>query len=517
MSDSENRGSDQLVRVLEAGGVDLCFANPGTTEVGIVKSLEQSTIRTVLCLFEGVASGAADGFWRISGKVAATLFHLGPGLLNAGANLHNARRANSGILNLVGEFPSWLKELSPPLETDLVRLSQLLSDQVARIESPSEIVTKSWEALREAQLGRISTLLLPSDISWSSVDPVAVQIPRMDSNRRDDIDIESGIRLLKRNQKTAIILGGEALSKHGLLFAKSIQREYNCSLYYECFPKKMECGRSFPEMKRVPYVEDMLQVEFESFQNIFLVDTGKPRPFFSDSKNPTFSFGSEQILLSLGRPGDGRHVLEALAEGLKIEDCEHSSTTAPGDREFSNVKLNHRTLGSILAAYQPESAIIVDEGISSTSGYLNAAKNCSDFSYLSLTGGACGFGLPCAIGASLAAPKRKTIALIGDGSSMYTNQALWTQAREGLNILNIIISNRKYKILQAEYTIKTGELLSPQMKNLTQFDCPPIDWVGLGRSMGIKSEKASDSETYCRMLKEFMPSEGPCLIEVEVK
>src|SRR5213082_1858792 len=204
-------GAEAVLQTAAAAGVEVCFANPGTTEMALVNALDRMpSVRAVLGLFEGVCSGAADGYARMGGRPALTLLHLGPGLSNALANLHNARRARSPVVNLVGDQATWHRAADAPLTSDIVSLARPVSRWVRESRSAATVAQDAAEAIAAAQEppGGVATLILPSDCQAAEapgpVKPIAVAPAR----RVSADTVERVAARLRGREKAALFLGG---------------------------------------------------------------------------------------------------------------------------------------------------------------------------------------------------------------------------------------------------------------------------------------------------------------------
>ncbi|MBV8632509.1 MAG: acetolactate synthase large subunit [Silvibacterium sp.] len=510
----DSQGARRLASTLRQGGVDHCFANPGTTEIAILTALEaQNGMKVVLCLSEGVVTGAADGFGRMSGRPALTLMHCGPGFANGVANLHNARRACSPIVNLIGDHPDWHAIVDPPLASDVESLARPVSDWVRRASSAETVAYDAHEALSVASRnpGRVATLIVPSDCQWSHANSAFVLPPPSTNGNQPALIADQRIRRFTRlleqySDRAVLLLGGGGLSASALESAARIASHTGVRLMCTGFPARMEQGGGLPQIERIPYIAAAAEALFEDVELVVLAGTPEPVRYFADETRCTRLIpehvGIDTLATSLEAVDTA---LEQLANQLRAHAFKPSVASPV---EPPRGRLSGHTVALALAATLTEQAVVVDEGVSIAGSYLRICEGTPRHSYLSLTGGACGQGLPLAVGASIASPERRVVAIVGDGSAMYTIQALWTQAKHALDITTVIYANDGYRILEAELTQRMG-VTSPSVL----FGKSSIDWTGLARSFGVPASRADTAEELVTALREAMARTGPTLIE----
>jgi acetolactate synthase-1/2/3 large subunit len=510
-------GAESLLRTAAASGIRICFANPGTTELPLVAAFDTDTgVRPILCLFEGVCSGAADGYARMSGDPAMTLLHLGPGFANGIANFHNARRARSPIFNVIGDHASWHLASDPPLASDIVSLARPVSGWLRSADPAGSLSRDAAEAIAAARSGMVATLIAPHDAQLR--DDVAIEAVEETSPRQrsSSAAIEASAHLLTQAGKGAILLGGDGLSERGLRAAARVASTTGCTLWCDTFPARLERGGDLPAVERVPYFPEGAIEAFSGFSTVVLAGTAPPVSFFGYPGVPSQIVGERTETATLTLPNeDVAFALEGLAEavGGAEERAAPAKSSDRGNRPTG--PLTPESLAAVVAGLQPEGAIIMDEGLTAARAYFSAAADAPRHAYLTLTGGAIGQGLPCATGAALACPDRPVIALQADGSGMYTLQALWTQAREGLDVTNVILANRGYQILAIELA-RTGIVEpGPGCRSLTDFD-PLPDWTQLARGFGVPAVAVEDAEGLWRELERALEEPGPHLIEVPI-
>lgn len=508
-------GAESLISTAVAAGLNVCFANPGTTEMPLVRALDQVPgMRAVLCLFEGVATGAADGYARMAERPGLTLLHLGPGFANGIAYLHDARRARSPIVNLIGEHATWHVAADPPLHSDIESLAEPVSAWVRRSQSAEEMSGDLAAAIAQAAVkpGLIATLILPHDHQLAAAPGVvappniAVPLPVGDEA------IAQAAQAL-RTGKAALFLGGYALRARGLKAVARLKAVCDCKLLCESFPARWERGAGTPPIERLPYFPEPAIAALKPYPNIVLAGARSPVSFFGYPGVPSYFIAPEQQIVTLAAPDeDVEAALEALAEALGAPmSIEQNATTQFPARPTG--KLTPETLSAVVAALLPERAIVMDESNTSMGPFCAMSQSAATHSYLAQPGGAIGLGLPCATGAAIACPDRPVINLQADGSAMYTVQALWTQAREQLNVTTILLNNRSYRILGIELKRAGVEEFGPQARQLIGLNEPTIDWVQLAQSLGVPATRVETAEALSKQLERSLTEAGPQLIE----
>ncbi|WP_158167229.1 acetolactate synthase large subunit [Mycolicibacterium smegmatis] len=511
MTDSQpSTGAQMVMRRLLAEGVDVCFANPGTSEMHFVAALDTAPdMRPVLCLFEGVATGAADGYARIAGRPAATLLHLGPGMANGLANLHNARRAHTPVVNIVGDHATYHKALDAPLESDIDALGTWLHGAVHRPESAADLDAAVRDAVRDAvgPPGKVATVILPADFSWGTAEVPAAEVePSEHSDSSETIDVTAAAELLRAHgDKVVILLGGAATGASGVSAAARIHAATGARMLVETFPARLARGRGIPPLDRLQYLGEVATQQLAGATHLILAGTRKPVSFFAYPGKPS-ELAPEDAQVHTLAPAD----LEKLADALGAvapEPAEPDPLPAPtGPLTVQNWPL-------VIGVLLPENAIISDEA--NTSGVLLPAATASSppHDMLTLTGGAIGQGLPVAVGAAVAAPDRPVIALQADGSAAYTISALWTMAREQLDITVVILNNRSYAILQMELqrvgTAATGE----RSRSLLDIGNPNIDFAAIAQGFGVPATRATTAEELAAQFAAAVEEPGPHLID----
>jgi len=508
-------GAESLLRTAAAAGIRVCFANPGTTELPLVAAFDAvSGIRPILCLFEGVCSGAADGYARMSGDPAMTLLHLGPGFANGIANFHNARRARSAIFNVIGDHASWHLASDPPLASDIESLARPVSGWLRSADPAGSLSRDAAEAIAAARSGVVATLIAPHDAQLGGDAVVASVSEAPPAPRASSAAIEESARLVTRAGKGALLLGGTGLSERGLRAAARVAAATGCTLWCDTFPARLERGGDLPPIQRVPYFPEAAIQAFSAMSAVVLAGTRAPVSFFGYPGISGRVIGERTQTAILVHPEeDITTALEELADAVGSAEP-RGAPAVPSDRAQPPLgPLTPESVAAAVAGLQPEGAIVMDEGLTSARAYFSAAATAPRHSYLTLTGGAIGQGLPCATGAAIACPDRPVIALQADGSGMYTLQALWTQAREGLDVTTVILANRGYQILAIELARTGIAEPGPGCRSLTDFD-PVPDWTQLARGFGVPAVRVEDAQALWRELERALAEPGPHLIEV---
>lgn len=510
-------GAESLVRTLIAGGVDTCFTNPGTSEIHIVAALDKiSEMRCVLSLFEGVATGAADGYARMAEKPACTLLHLGPGLGNGLANLHNASRAQVPIINVIGDHATDHLQYDTPLVSDIEGIARPYSKWVRTSASAGEIGKDAVEAIVAARTapGQIVTLVVPGDISWGEARTVASlpELPQPPMPATASIDRAAA--MLRSGLRTAILLSGDGAYGKGLQCAGQIAAQTGAALFVPYPLTRLERGAGLPPVERVAYVLEQGIDQFREFRRLILVGAKPPRAYFAyPGKDTAFTSPECEIHTLASASEDRVGALGALADALSASgpDLAAQKTHRP---EIPHGSITLPGLASAVGAVLPESVIVVDESMTSGRGMMAATKGAPPHDWLGNTGGSIGIALPMAVGAAVACPQRKVLCLTADGSAMYTLQALWTMARENLNVTTVVFANRSYAVLKREFSyLGVGEP-GPRAGDMFDIGRPDLDWVCLAKGMGVSAKRVTSLEEFTRALQTGFDSEGPSLIEV---
>lgn len=510
-------GADSLVKTMLENGVDTCFANPGTSEMHFVAALDSHPeMRCILCLFEGGTSGAADGYARMTGTVAATLLHLAPGFGNAFSNMHNARKAGSGILNIVGDHASYHLKYESPLRGDVEGVSSAVSHWTRTCESAQSVARDGAAAIAAARSGggRVATLVLPADTAWETADAIVPNPPVAALHRPSEAQIAVAADVL-RQPGACLMIARDAL--HGPLFklAGRIAHKTGCRLLADTAVARIERGGGAVQIEQLVYHIDGKLGQMADVRHVVLCGQHRPVAFFAYPGKPSLPEPPECQMHPLCDPDmDIGWTLQALARVLSVDPDEPIHTIA---LDLPDLPEGHVTLekaGDAIAALMPENSIIVNESVTAGFALLGATRAARPHDLLVTTGGAIGQCLPCATGASVACPDRKVIALTGDGSAMYTLQSLWTMAREQLDVVIVVIANRGYQILHGELLAVGVDNVGRNARRMFDLVNPMLDWVALAQGHGVPGARATTMEEFNAAFAAGLDTPGPYLIEL---
>lgn len=511
-------GAESLVKTMLASGVDVCFANPGTSEMHFVAALDSHPdMRCILCLFEGGTSGAADGYFRMSGRVAATMLHLAPGFGNAFSNLHNARKAGSGVLNVMGDHATYHLQYDSPLKGDTEGVSRAISHWTRSSLSAADVASDGADAIRAARAkgGQIATLVLPADTAWGDgSDPVTATAPPP-LHRASEADLDAAAAAL-RAEGAALLIGGAALHGPLMRLAAQVAQAAGCRLMAPLFSPRLERGEGTPPLEQLLYPVDANAELLKDIRKLVCCGTNPPVNFFAYPGKPSLPTPADAQVLELADATmDLEHVLNGLADRLGAHDQQISPVelTLPDRPEGA---LNAASAGALIARVMPENAIVVNESVTSGFPIVTATRTARRHDLLATMGGAIGQCLPAATGAAVACPDRKVIALTGDGSAMYTLQSLWTMARERLDVTVIVFANRGYQILRGELAAMGVTQVGRNAQAMFDVDDPLLDWVALAKGHGVEGTRATTVDEMEAALEEAMAAKGPRLIEVVI-
>ena len=510
-------GAQAVIRTLVGGGVDVCFANPGTSEMHFVAALDDvPEMRAVLTLFEGVATGAADGYARMAGRPAATLLHLGPGLGNGVANLHNASRAGVPLVDVVGDHALAHKRLDAPLESDIDAIAGAVSGWVRRSLATSAVGEDAADAIAAAQVapGQVATLVLPADVSWSEGAEVAPVPARRPPALVPPAALDEVAGVL--GESTVLFLAGDALTGEGLLAAAQVAAGTGARLIATTFPTRMAHGAGVPDVPRLPYPPQAAMKELAGTEHLVLVGAKEPVAFFAYPDLPGRPAPAGCAVHVLARPGeDGVAALRELAERVAPDAV--PAVAALQRPELPTGALTPAAMAAVVGALLPEGAVVVDEALTSGTHLPAATAGAPRHDWLTLTGGAIGAGLPLATGAAVACPDRPVVALQADGSAMYTLQALWTQAREQLDVTTVICDNGAYAILEGELQNVGARSGGERAGRLLDLGSPDLDFVALATGMGVPATRATTAEELAEQFAAALAAPGPHLIDAVLR
>jgi acetolactate synthase-1/2/3 large subunit len=513
-------GAHALLRVAARHGVDVCFANPGTTEMPIVRAMDDApAIRPVLGLFEGVCTGAADGFARISGRPASTLLHLGPGFANGIANLHNARRARTPMLNIVGDQASWHLAYDAPLTSDIHSLARPVSGWVRTCATAADIARDTAEAIAATSAFPRSpaTLVVPLDHQQAIVAPeVPSGVPRPRRARVAGETVEACAKLVRGATRCVLLLGDDALGERGQQAAAAIMEATGAIAYSETFPSVSERGVGLPDLDRLPYFPETARAALADADLVLLVGALEPVSYFGYEGIPAL-LAPEGSVLRLAEPGeDGESALEDLAEAMGADTSPQAFFLREKPAVPQGGSLTPRSVAATLTALLPEGVIVSVEGGTCGYPFFTASAAAVRHTTMTNTGGAIGQGLPVAVGAAIAAPDRRVVALQSDGSAQYTIQALWTMAREQLPVTILIAGNGTYGVLRTELGRIGARTDGPASERLTSLADPSIGWLSLATAYGVPAASVTTPPELAAALGRSLRSDGPSLIEMRL-
>ena len=516
-------GAQSLFKALTDAGLDTCFANPGTSEMQLVYEMGRSdAVRPVLCLQENVVTGAADGYARMAGKPAFTLLHVGSGFANGIANLHNAGRANTPMVNIVGANASYHQPNFPEHEfiggkiTDIARS---VSHWTREAKSATELAMLGAEAARYATTGtgKICTLVAPTNCHWDPAPGAPVISGAISTPGVSPDTVAALVTRLKSGARTGVMLGTHALHNEGLELAGRIAANTGADLLAETFPARMARGDGRVQVQLVPYFLEMAQHFFAQYEQIILIGALPPVSTFAYQGSPmhktppgcevwTFASPDHDVMAALE---DLVQALDAGAtEPARVQRLEPASPAG---------ELTPKAIGHSVSLLMPEGAVLVDEGATAGLELFAETVTARPHDYLySIPGAAIGGGLPVALGAAIACPDRKVVALQADGSGMYTNQALWSMVRENCDITVVILKNDAYAVLNVELArVREGDATA-KMQSMLEIDRPSIDWVHIAKGMGVSAVAAATAEEFHAAFAEAMQQTGPRLIEATI-
>ena len=512
-------GAESLVQTLLNGGVGVSFTNPGTSEMHFVAALDGALdMRCVLCLFEGVATGAADGYARMRDQPAATLLHLGPGLANGLANIHNAKRANSPMVNIIGDHATYHLHYDAPLTADIETTAKPYSHWIKRALDSNTVAADGAAAIQAANSapGRIATLILPGDTAWNPAQGPASVAARKAAAPIPGERIEGIARILRSGEPCVLFLGNKALHEQCLALAGRICTATGAEMLTQTSNARLQRGAGRTPIERTPYPVPQALERLARFRHAILLGAKEPVAFFAYPDKPSRMLPEDcQVHRLAGPENDLTQVLSDLAVALGAEKTPTPVFSLDPPAVPQGV-LTSTNLALCVAALLPENAIVADESVSAGRAFFQYIREVPAHDWIQITGGAIGSGPPLATGAAVACPDRWVINLQADGSAMYTLQALWTQAREQLKVITVILANNAYAILQGEMrNVGVGEL-GPKAKAMLELTSPELDWPSLARGMGVAAGRAETCEDFSRLFQKALAGEGPFLIEARI-
>ncbi len=508
-------GAQALVRTLVDAGVDVCFMNPGTSEMHFVAALDAvPQMRGVLALFEGVATGAADGYGRMADKPAATLLHLGPGLGNGLANLHNARKARTPIVNVVGDHATYHKRYDAQLESDIETVAANVSTFIRRSATPQTVAGDALDATRAAlgPPGQVATLILPADVSWNEGATPAAGAAVARRREPSTATVDAIAKALRSGEPAALLIGGTACRERALVAASRIAASTGAKLLCETFPARLERGAGLPAVERIAYLAEFAAMQLDGLKHLVLVDAKSPVSFFAYPDKASDLVPDGCAVHVLADPSeDAPAALEALADVIGANGP--APTQEPSRPDRPTGELTARTVCDAIGALMPDGAIVSDEGNTAGLFASGATAGAPRHDWLCLTGGAIGHGLPTAVGAAVAQPDRRVIALQADGSALYTIQSLWTMAREALDVTTVILNNRSYAVLNMELGRVGAATDGTKAKDMLDLSRPDMDFARIAEGLGVQATRADNAEDFTTALERSLNTPGPSVVE----
>lgn len=512
-------GAHALIRTLADAGVEVCLMNPGTSEMHFVAALDDvPEMRSILVLFENIATGAADGYGRMTGRPAATLLHLGPGLANGWSMLHNARRAFSPIVNIIGDHATYHRQYDAPLTSDIDAVASWVSGWMRTTNDVANLAQDTAEAVAAARTApaKVATLVLPADVSWSESNGPVAPIQPPQPTPVDAATIAAVADILRTDAPSALLIGGRVVGdEHALALGSRIAAATGAKYLAETFPARLRRGAGVPAVERLGYLAEFAEAQLAGVEHLIVIDTKSPVSFFAypGKSSDLVPVGCDVTYLG-GPEHDVIGALEALAAAVDAPSEAAVAPAARPDLPDGASALDAQTLAQALGALLPDNAIVSDEGNTSGLFISGATEGCPAHDWLCLTGGAIGQGLPVATGAAIAAGDRPVICLQSDGSAMYTIQALWTQARENLDVTTIILNNRSYAILNLELSRVGADEPGPVAKSMLDLSEPALDFVAMAQGHGVPAERVDDVASFAAAFSKALAEPGPHVIEV---
>jgi acetolactate synthase-1/2/3 large subunit len=509
-------GAESLVRTLVGGGVNVCFSNPGTSEMHFVAALDRvEGMRCVLALFEGVATGAADGYARMAERPAATLLHLGPGLANGLSNLHNASKASTPMVNIVGDHATYHRRYDAPLTSDIETAAKPFSGWVRTSPDAKHVAQDGAAAIAAAMTppGQVATLILPGDTAWDEGTGPA-PLPAIPQRQRVGAEaVREAAKALRSGEPALLLLGGPSLHEKGLELAGRIAAKTGAKILGQTFNRRIERGAGRVWIERIPYPVDQAVAALAGLKHIVLAGSRVPVAFFAYPDKPSLLAPTETQFTTLAQEEeDIVHALEWLADELGASQPAELAKYAPPVPATGAI--NAATLAQSIGALIPENGIVVDEGVSTGRGFFPSTRHAHPHTWLQNMGGSIGIGMPMATGAAIACPDRKVLSLQADGSAMYTLQSLWTQARENLDITTVLFNNRSYAILRNELANVGAQNVGRKALDMLDLSRPDLDFVTLARGMGVPGERIETMDGFNKAVARGLATPGPYLVEV---
>lgn len=546
-------GKRAFLELLKQEGVEVLFGNPGTTELPLMDALAaDNDIKYILGLQEAAVMAMADGYAQASGRLTVVNLHVTPGLGNAMGMLYDAQKAASPILVTAGQHEQSFNVTEPILWGDLPPIARPLvkwSTEVHRLADLPRIVHRAAKTALAPPTGPVF-LSLPGDI-LNAEGEVDLSAPtRVAPRLRADRDaIEAAAALLAKAERPLIVAGDAVAQSRAHAELVQLAELLGAPVYAEGIANTASFPSSHPlfrgAMARLPpAIRNILQ------QYDLLISVGGD--LFTLSLPSDVELMPENLPIvhldidpwELGKNypakvallGDPKAtlpelttaVLERMSSEARVRArarldrasaatmAERATLKARAEAESAKSPIQALALIHAIGAMLPKDAVVVEEAISSSPGLRQLIRSDDPQSFYGLRGGGIGWGLPASIGVKLALPERPVVALIGDGSAMYTCQALWTAAHYNIGVVFVILNNSSYRILKQRVHALRGHAAQSDIYVGMDLVEPAVDFVGLGRSLGVASERASTLAEATALLAKGLAGHAPMLIEVPI-
>lgn len=515
-------GAEILLDTVSGAGIKVCFANPGTTELPLAIAMDRRTdFKPVLCLNEGVCTGAADGYGRMLDKPALTLLHLGVGLANGTAHLQNASKARSPVLNFIGDTATWQRNIECSTLMDIESLARTVSLWCKTSLSSETLSQDAAEAIAATGYGGVASLIIPNNVQWTEPANSKIAKPHFYFDPVDNDTIERAARFLLNPRKTALLLGGRTLREPGLKSAARIKAVTGCDLLMDTFPSFVERGAGLPDVIRIPIMTEEAIKLLSRYEAVLMVHCDEPVTSFGIKGLESCLLKDDQKKMSLNNDKQSaEEILDQIAEILKAPPFSKISSGILSEvkrPEVPDGELSPLNVSLTLAAIQPENAVVIDEGITTSVPYYPMTAALPHCTYLTQAGAAIGWGLPCSVGVAMACPDRPVIDFQADGSALFSIQALWSAARESLNVTVLICSNKRYGVLKGGLGKMGVTSIGPNLSRLLDLNNPDINWMDISRGFGVPSVSVSNTHELEKELKRSLAEPGPHLIEMVIE
>jgi acetolactate synthase-1/2/3 large subunit len=403
------------------------------------------------------------------------------------------------------------------LESDIDALAGTVSGWVHRTDDTADVAADAAEAVAKTiATKQISTLILPADTSWTDgahTDGIAVQ-----QSEQADVDAEA-VRTIasvfRSGEPTVLLIGGDATRGAGLTSAARIAAATGIQLFCETFPTRLERGAGVPAVDRIAYFAEAVVGQLDGAKHLVLAGAASPVSFFAYPGKPSDLVPEGCSVHVLAGPNGAAAALAALAD--EVAPGTTAAVAMPSRPPLPTGALTAVSAADVVGALMPAGVIVVDESNTSSLPLTAATAGAPVHDWLTLTGGAIGYGIPAAVGAAVAAPDRPVLCLESDGSAMYTISGLWTQARENLDVTTVIYNNSAYDILRIELQrVGAGATPGPKALDLLDLSRPTIDFAKIADGLGVPARRVTTAEEFADALRAAFAEPGPHLIDAIV-